>query len=173
MTTTIVTKRAHLTDQFKERLDRKMAKLSKFFDEDANAKVVVSTVRDKESVEVTVTSKGLLFRSEETAEDMVDSLEAVMDSLTRQILRNRKKLQDRVKKTPVELESSDPVEEEEEFQLVRTKTFPVRFMSVEEAILQMNLLGHTFFLFRNEVTREINVVYRRNDGNYGVLEPES
>lgn len=112
MTTTIVTKRAHLTDQFRERLDRKMAKLSKFFDEDANAKVVVSTVRDKEIVEVTVTSKGLLFRSEETAEDMVDSLEAVMDSLTRQILRNRKKLQDRVKKTPVELESSDPVEEE-------------------------------------------------------------
>lgn len=173
MTTTIVTKRAHLTDQFRERLDRKMAKLSKFFDEDANAKVVVSTVRDKEIVEVTVTSKGLLFRSEETAEDMVDSLEAVMDSLTRQILRNRKKLQDRVKKTPVELESSDPVEEEEEFQLVRTKTFPVRFMSAEEAILQMNLLGHTFFLFRNEVTREINVVYRRNDGSYGVLEPES
>ena len=62
--------------------------------------------------------------------------------------------------------------EEEEFQLVRTKTFPVRFMSAEEAILQMNLLGHTFFLFRNEVTGEINVVYRRNDGSYGVLEPE-
>lgn len=128
MTTTIVTKRAHLTDQFKERLDRKMAKLSKFFDEDANAKVVVSTVRDKESVEVTVTSKGLLFRSEETAEDMVDSLEAVMDSLTRQILRNRKKLQDRVKKTPVELESSDPGEEwKEEFQLVRTKDLSCAF----------------------------------------------
>lgn len=171
MTTTIVTKKAHLTDQFKERLDRKMAKLSKFFDEDANAKVVVSTVRDKEIVEVTVTSKGLLFRSEETTENMVDSLEAVMDSLTRQILRNRKKLQDRVKKMPVELESSGPMEEEE-FQLVRTKTFPVRFMSAEEAILQMNLLGHTFFLFRNEVTGEINVVYRRNDGSYGVLEPE-
>lgn len=148
-----------------------MAKLSKFFDEDANAKVVVSTVRDKEIVEVTVTSKGLLFRSEETTENMVDSLEAVMDSLTRQILRNRKKLQDRVKKMPVELESSGPMEEEE-FQLVRTKTFPVRFMSAEEAILQMNLLGHTFFLFRNEVTGEINVVYRRNDGSYGVLEPE-
>lgn len=175
MTTTIVTKRAHLTDQFKDRLDRKMAKLSKFFDEDANAKVVVSTVRDKETVEVTVTSKGLLFRSEETTENMVDSLEAVMDSLTRQIIRNRKKLQDRLKKAPIEndLESAgaEP-EEEEEFQVVRTKTFPVRFMNVEEAILQMNLLGHTFFLYRNELSGEVNVVYRRNDGSYGVLEPE-
>lgn len=146
MTTTIVTKKAHLTDQFKERLDRKMAKLSKFFDEDANAKVVVSTVRDKEIVEVTVTSKGLLFRSEETTENMVDSLEAVMDSLTRQILRNRKKLQDRVKKMPVELESSGPMEEEE-FQLVRTKTFPVRFMSAEEAILQMTFWVTPFSYF--------------------------
>ena len=174
MTTTIVTKRAHLTDQFKERLDRKMAKLSKFFDEDANAKVVVSTVRDKETVEVTVTSKGLLFRSEETTENMVDSLEAVMDSLTRQIIRNRKKLQDRLKKAPIEndLEPAGSEAEEEEFQVVRTKTFPVRFMSVEEAILQMNLLGHTFFLYRNELSGEVNVVYRRNDGSYGVLEPE-
>lgn len=89
---------------------------------------------------------------------MVDSLEAVMDSLTRQIIRNRKKLQDRLKKAPIEndLESAgaEP-EEEEEFQVVRTKTFPVRFMNVEEAILQMNLLGHTFFLYRNELSGEV------------------
>lgn len=62
--------------------------------------------------------------------------------------------------------------EEEEFHVVKTKTFPVRFMNVEEAILQMNLLGHTFFMFRNDVSNEINVVYKRNDGQYGVLEPE-
>ncbi len=176
MTTTLITKKAHVSDAFKERLDRKLSKLEKFFEDDAKATVVVSTFRDMETVEVTVTSKGLLFRSEKTTPNMIDSLEAVTDAVTRQIVRNKKKLQDRIKQGAfVQAEAGAPepaTMEEEEFHVVKTKTFPVRFMNVEEAILQMNLLGHTFFMFRNDVSNEINVVYKRNDGQYGVLEPE-
>lgn len=175
MTTTLITKKAHVSEAFKDRLERKLSKLEKFFEDDAKATVVVSTFRDMETVEVTVTSKGLLFRSEKTTPNMIDSLEAVTDAVTRQIVRNKKKLQDRIKQgafLQTESEVSEPPQEEEEFHVVKTKTFPVRFMNVEEAILQMNLLGHTFFMFRNDVSNEINVVYRRNDGQYGVLEPE-
>ena len=172
MTTTIITKKAHVNDAFRERADRKMAKLEKFFNDDAKASIVVSTFRNLETVEVTVTSGGLLFRSEKMAPKMIDALEAATDMVYKQIVRNRGKLKDRMK-TGAFL--SEPVEEEqpeEEPRVVKTKVFPVRFMSVDEAILQMELLGHSFFMFRNEVTNEINVLYKRNDGQYGVLEPE-
>lgn len=172
MTTTIITKKAHVTDAFRERADRKMAKLEKFFNEDAKATIVVSTFRNLETVEVTVTSGGLLFRSEKMAPKMIDALEAATDMVYKQIVRNRGKLKDRMKTGAFLSEPVDEEVPEEEPHVVKTKTFPVRFMSVDEAILQMELLGHNFFMFRNEVTNEINVLYKRNDGQYGVLEPE-
>jgi len=175
MTTTLSTKKAHITDAFQERLDRKMAKLDKFFGDDAKAAVMVSIHKDMATVEVTITSKGFLFRSEKTAPDMNDALEAVTDAVTTQIIRNRKRLQDKWKGVhTLTHDEGTPVvadhEHEEDYQVVKTKTFPVRFMNVEEAILQMNLLGHTFFMYRNDVSREINVVYKRKDGHYGLIE---
>lgn len=175
MKTTIITKKAHVNDAFRERVDRKLAKLGKFFDDDAKATIVVSTFRNMETVEVTVTSGGLLFRSEKMAPQKLDALEAATDMVSKQIIRNRKKLQDRLKEGAFVVDVEEPipdVEPEEEPHVVKTKTFPVRFMSVDEAILQMELLGHNFFMYRNEVSGEINVVYKRNDGQYGVLEPE-
>ena len=175
MTTTIITKKAHVTDAFRERADRKMAKLEKFFNEDAKATIVVSSFRNLETVEVTVTSGGLLFRSEKMAPKMIDALESATDMVYKQIVRNREKLKDRMKAGAFLTEPEEPEDElpeENEPHVVKTKTFPVRFMSVDEAILQMELLGHSFFMFRNEVTNEINVLYKRNDGQYGVLEPE-
>ena len=116
----------------------------------------------------------MFFRGEKTSRDRQVSLDMVVDVLSSQIVRNKNRLERRLKTPvpqPAELEIPELEDQEGPDTLVKTKKFPVAVMDVEEAILQMNLLGHEFFMFRSGETGEINVVYRRKDGNYGLLEP--
>ena len=104
---------------------------------------------------------------------MEEALDKVMDSLARQIRKNKTRLEKRLYASTIEDLYPEPVEEEADYQVVRTKRLPIKPLDVEEAILQMNLLGHEFFMFRNADTNEINVVYHRKNGDYGLLEPEA
>ena len=167
--------RTTVQDDFKDRLEKKISKLDRFFDEQAVANVTVShSSNDRETVEVTINYNGIVFRSEETTDDRLKSLEFVVDSLIRQIRKNKTKLQKRLKATAFEaVGGADAPVEQEEYKIVKSKSFPVKPMDVEEAILQMNMLDHEFFMFRNCEDNQINVVYRRKNGNYGLIEPEA
>lgn len=172
MTINIAARKTTVKDSFKERVEKKLAKLDRFFDDSAAASVVVTNERERETVEVTIHSQGMVFRAEDTTGDRLDSLESVTDALLRQITRNKSKLEKKVKSPGFEAAfvGYDEVPEED-YRVVRSKRFALKPMNVDEAILQMNMVGHEFFMFRNDETSEINVVYRRKDGNYGVLEP--
>ncbi len=171
MNITYLGRKTTIKDSFKEYAAKRLKRLEKFFDDDPNVMIVVTNEGDEETVEVTIKSRGMFFRGEKTSRDRQISLDLVADVLSSQI-RNKNRLERRLK-TPVPVieELTGELEQEGPDTLVKTKKFPVAVMDVEEAILQMNLLGHEFFMFRNGETGEINVVYRRKDGNYGLLEP--
>lgn len=171
-----------MTDALRNYVEKKIGKLERYFDTPLNTdvNVTMSVFRGEQIVEVTIPLKGVLLRAEERSEDMYASIDVVVDKLERQIRKyktkvNRKFRQDgsirALINENVESTLNEDVEEEEEFQIVRTKRFPMKPMDPEEAILQMNLLGHNFFVFSNMDTDEINVVYKRNDGKYGLIEP--
>ena len=172
MNITYLGRKTTIKDSFKEYAAKRLKRLEKFFDDDPNVMIVVTNEGDEETVEVTIKSRGMFFRGEKTSRDRQISLDLVAEVLSRQIVRNKNRLERRLK-TPVPVieELTGELEQEGPDTLVKTKKFPVAVMDVEEAILQMNLLGHEFFMFRNGETGEINVVYRRKDGNYGLLEP--
>lgn len=175
----IITKNTSVRENFKEKAAKKLAKFDRFFGDDASAIITVINQNDRETVEITVKAGGMFFRAERTTADRLDSLEAATDALAKQIVRNKKKLIKKFQNAPAEIpfedEAVEPEEEDEakeEYGIVRTKRFAVNSMDPQEAILQMNMLGHSFFMFRDATTDEINLVYRRDDGNYGLLIPE-
>jgi len=162
-------------DSFKEHAEKKLSKVARFFDDDADAKVTATVEKSCQIVEVTVASRGMIFRAEESAQNMNEALDDCIDSIIRQIRRNKTRLEKRLRTGDFDAiiaEAEAAVDEEEPYEVVRTKAVVLKPESVEEAILQMNLLGHMFYMFRNAETAEINVVYKRNDGGYGVLVPE-
>jgi putative sigma-54 modulation protein len=174
MKITTVGRKVNLRDNFKELVEKKLSKFDRIFDEDAEATVTVTVERNRQTVEITIKQRGMIYRAEETASEMNEALDDVVSALGRQIRRNKTRLE-RAKKVQPDLDFSDAYydEEDEEINVVKTKSFAVRVMTPEEAILQMNLMDHQFFLFRDDETGEINVVYRRKDGNYGLLKPEN
>ncbi len=177
MNVTCTGRKVNLKDAFKQRAEKRLAKLDKFFSDSAQAQVTVTVEKDWQTVEVTVKDKGLAVRAEKSADRMEDALDAAVDLLTRRIVKNRKKLDNRVYQPAVEayVEQqyvSEAPAEEEPYHIIREKHFPVKPCTVDEAILEMNMLGHEFFLFRDSDTDEIHVVYRRKNGSYGVLVPE-
>ncbi len=172
MKMSIVARKMFMGPAFAERAEQKLGKLDKFFKADAECTVTLTKApRDMLQVEATVRSGGMLFRAETTDEDANCAIDTLVDLLIRQIRKNKTRLERRLREGAfaADLET----EEEEEFRVVRTKRVPVRSMEVEEAILQMNLLGHQFFAFLNAQTGHINVVYHRRNGDYGLLEPYS
>lgn len=174
MTTKFVGKKTTVRDSFKAYAEKKLAKLNKFFESEADATIVVSNEAQDETVEVTIKASGLFFRAEKTSDDRTVAFDMVMDVLTRQIVKNKKKLEKKFKAAiPEDFFTAQPEEEKEEPEktLVRKKKFFVGTMTADEAVLQMELIGHEFFMFRNPADGQINVVYRRRDGNYGLLEP--
>ena len=172
MNISIISKNTSVRDSFRERCEKKLAKLDRFFGDDAKATVTVTNQNGRETVEATITAGGMFFRAEKTTSDRLDSLEATVDALTKQITRNKKRLEHKFQGAKFAELAADFYEEPaEEYGVVKTKQFRVSQMDVQEAILQMNMLGHNFFMFRNTETGEINVVYKRNDEKYGVLEP--
>ena len=159
--------------------EKKVGKLDRFFKEDATASLTFSVEKDRNRVEVTIRSSGTIFRVSESTSDMHASIDAAVASLERQIRKNKTRLEKRLRDGAIEREIKPfqiPSDDagEEEFKVVRNKKFYIAPMSVEEAILQMNLLGHSFFAFKNEdAGGAFAVVYRRNDGDYGIIEDET
>lgn len=175
MKITYTARKVTLRDNFKERVEKKLAKFKKLFSDDAEAFVVVTLEKNRQTVEITIRDNRMVYRAESTMNEMNDALDRVVDILMRQIRKNKTRLEKRIKSgaTLDEITAGLPAEEEpeDEYQVVRKKQILVKPISVEEAILEMNMVNHDFFMFINAETDEMNVVYKRADGNYGVLEP--
>ncbi len=174
MKVTVIGKKCTPRDSFIERAEKKLGKIDKFFGDDATAKVTAKVEKNTKIVEVTINHNGVIFRAQERSDDMIDALDTCVDVLIRQIRKNKTKLEKKFK-SAVSFDMSDftdVIDEEDEFDLVRTKEVPLKPQSVDEAILQMNMLGHKFYMFLDAETSDICVVYSRNDGGYGLLIPE-
>jgi putative sigma-54 modulation protein len=180
-------KNIEITDWLREYVEKKASKLDRYLPGIQEARVELSVQKtrssqDRQVAQITVRSNGLILRAEERTDDMFAAVDAVMDKMHRQIARYKGKRIDRwqgqgvgrtdVALEPVEEEIIEELAEEEEPSIVRVKRFVVSPMDESEAIEQMELLGHDFFVFFNVVSGKMNVLYRRKDGNYGVLEPE-
>lgn len=154
--------------------EKKVMKLARFFEEDAEALVVFSVEKNRNNVELTVHGAGTWFRAHESTSDMFASIDAAVGTIEGQIRKNKTRLARRLRQDAFSRnveETSFASEPEEELQIVRTKKFPFAAMSQEEAVLQMNLLEHAFFAFRDaDNDGAFAVVYRRNDGGYGIIE---
>lgn len=156
----------------KEMAQKKLAKFDKFFDENAEMTVCFSRRNETEIVEITIRTAGLLFRAEEGSESFANAVDNAVEALERQIRKNKTRLEKQVRSEGLKIAEMDYADEEEEGEFrIRTKTFSVKPMSVEEAILQMNLLGHAFFVFSDAETGDTCVVYKRKDGDYGLIVP--
>jgi putative sigma-54 modulation protein len=173
MNITIIGRKCTPRESFKERAEQKLRKVEKFFGPDADAKVTASAEKNDKVVEITLSKGGYIFRAQERSQDMEDALDKCVDSLIRQIRKNKTRLEKRIHEVSFDEVFNAVEDEEPEFEVVRTKSVIVKPESVEEAILQMNLLGHQFYMFRNSETDLLNVVYKRKDGGYSVLEPVS
>ena len=168
-------KNIEITDALRNRVEKKIGRLEKFFSPGTETQVTLSVEKTRQIVEVTIPFNGIVLRAEESNGDMYTSLDKLVDVLERQIRRNKTRLAKKLHEDAFENENfivDEYIPEEDDFNIVRSKRFAVKPMDIEEAILQMNLLGHQFFVFSNAKTREVNVVYRRKDGNYGLIEPE-
>ncbi len=171
MKTTYVTKKMTLSEKEKQLVDKKLAKLHKFFTDDATAALTFTVVREEVTVEVTVMDHGMIFRGERSAVDKMMALDEIIDLLIRQVRKNKTRLS---KSLYAEDPGFDPWEDgEDDFNLVRTKEVFLRPMDLTEAILQMNLLDHNFFMFLDSETEKVSVVYRRKDGQYGLIRSEN
>ena len=172
MKVNITGRQLNVFDEMKELIEKKLAKLDKFFPKGATANVVLSSRHGDKIMEITLQSGGTLFRSEVKADSFRNALDGAVSNIERQIRKNKTRLQKHLREQIVFPDAGfdDTAEEEEE--ILRTKTFSIRPMSPEDAILEMNLLGHDFFLFVNSETGKTCAVYRRKGGGYGLLEPE-
>lgn len=169
----ITGKNIALTDALKSTVEKKLGKLEKYFNPEVEVHATLSVQKNRQIIEVTIPFNGILLRGEESTTDMYTSIDNVVDKLEKQILKHKTKLERRTHDGSLRLmEIPNEAFDEEEPQIVKTKRFAVKPMDVDEAVLQMDLLGHDFFVFRNADSNEVNVVYKRKDGNYGLIEPE-
>jgi len=170
-------KNIEITEALRNKTVKKLGKLEKFFNPGTDVYVTMSVEKNRHIVEVTIPFNGVVIRAEESSGDMYASIDMVIDVLEGQIRRHKTRLKKRLYNGAIKAEYFEQInkqegEEEQEFKVVRSKKFAIKPMTVEEAILQMNLLGHQFFVFTNADNEETNVVYKRKDGNYGLIEPE-
>lgn len=173
MKVTVVTKNIELTPALKEMVERKVSKLDKYFESNVNAKATLSVQRNRHRVEIAIPFNGILLRAEEITDDMYKSIDKVEEKLERQIRKQRTKLSRRMNDSLRFAEiATDKFGDEHEGELVKTKRFAVKPMNVDEAILQMELIGHNFFVYKDADTNSISVLYKRKDGDYGLLEPD-
>ncbi len=173
MKITITGRQTHVPKDVAEIIEKKLSKLDKYFKDDATATVKLKNERDKDKIEVTIIAGQNMFRSEEVDETYQNALDNALETLVRQIRKNKTKLEKRLRdasRAELFAENVD-FEEEGEFD-IRTKSFSVKPMTVEEAILQMNVTGHDFYMFRDESSDEICVVYKRRDKGYGLIIPQ-
>ena len=159
-----------VSDSLKARAEKKLSKLDRYFNKEAEAIIRFRQQRGGRNIcEITVSVDGLILRAEENSNDMYLSIDRAVDKLESQIRRYRTKMG----KPDAPEEKVEPVYEEASYDVVRVKKFSAKPMDVDDAITQMELLGHNFFLFMNAENDSMNVLYRRNDGSYGLLVPEN
>ena len=168
MKITIMGRKCSPRESFKEHAEKKLAKVERFFGEDTEAKVIASVEKSSQTVEITIVNQGMIFRAQERAENMNEALDKCVDSLIRQIRKNKTKIEKKLRNGSID----DLLPPEEDLDVVRIKTVSLKPQSEEEAILQMNLLDHEFYVFLNDASNSVNVVYKRSDGGYGLIKPE-
>ena len=172
MKITVSGKQMTVRPSLKELTEKKLAKFDRFFGDEAEATVSYSCRHDLQYVEITIYYGGTIFRAEEGADSFQTAIDRAIEALERQMRKNKTRLEKRLREGAFDPMPGDLDEEEEgEFQ-IRTKYIPYKPMSVEEAILQMNLLGHSFFVFRNVEDGVLSIVYARKQGGYGVIETD-
>lgn len=163
-------RKVNISEDLRAYAEKKLSKLDRYFRNEAVANVTAGHEGSRDWLEVTVKYEGMLFRATERGEDFKALIDGVQATIDRQIRKNKTRLERRFREGSIKFDAEVEELPEEEFELVRTKKFPVKPMAVEEAILQMNLLGHKFFVFRNMDNEAFSVVYRRDDGGYGLIE---
>lgn len=161
-----------VTNALKEYVAKRLSKLDRFMDELGEAQVTLKVEKDSHRVEVTIPVNGMILRGEETTGDMYASIDLVSEKLEKQIEKYKGKLMRRRQPAAGDPKGVFAYQADDGPRVVKTKRFAVKPMAVDEAVLQMNLLGHSFFVFSNAETELVNVVYKRKDGNYGLIEPE-
>lgn len=171
MKTTFNLRKVGLFEKEQKMIEKKLTRLDKFFSDDATATVTVSKVRDIMETEVTVSEKGMIFRAERSGKSVTACVDEIIDILIRQIRKNKTRLEKRLYQGAA-MNFDNEYTDEEDYNIIRTKKVYLKPMSAENAILEMNMLGHSFFLFINEDNNKTTVVYKRNDGDYALLEAE-
>ena len=177
MKVSVIGRQMTVSDDLKARVEKKLAKFDKFFPDGAEAHAAFSKVREIEKLEITISYKGTLFRSEEKAKTFENALDQCVENIERQIRKNKTRLERRMKEGSLgELEPADgaldiPADDDDK-DFIRVKEFDLKPMSADEAILQMDLLEHNFFVFNDAETDQTCVVYKRNDGGYGLIVPK-
>lgn len=176
MKITLRGKNIEITEAIEEKVSEKLSKLDKYFivSENVEAKVLVRTYPYGQKIEVTIPTEYVLLRAEVVDQDLYNAIDLVIDKLEGQIRKYKTRLNRKSKdnKLAFNLASIEPLEDEEEDVLVKTKTITPKPMDMEEAIMQMELIGHSFFVYRDTETDAISIVYSRNDGDYGLIETE-
>ena len=171
---TITGRNIEVTEGLRSAVESKLGKLEKYFDKDVDINVTLSVEKDRQKIEVTIPVKGSIIRSEQTSSDMYVSIDLVEEVIERQLKKYKNKIVDKhhneaaFAKEYVENE----YEPTDEVKIIRTKRFGIKPMDPEEACVQMELLGHNFYVFFNSETEEVNVVYKRKGNTYGLIEPE-
>ncbi|MCL6611456.1 MAG: ribosome-associated translation inhibitor RaiA [Peptococcaceae bacterium] len=160
-----------VTGALKDYVEKRLGKLDKYLDNLGDVQVTLTVEKDSHRIEVTIPINGMILRGEETTGDMYASTDMVVEKLEKQIERYKGRLIKRAGKGNSEGRQAAQAEEDFGPRVVRTKRFAIKPMDIDEAVLQMNLLGHSFFVFSNAETEQVNVVYKRKDGNYGLIEP--
>lgn len=172
MAITVRGKNIEVTPALKEYVAKRIGKVTKYFDALGEITAVLTVEKGRHIVEVTVPVNGMLLRGEESTTDMYTSIDLVIEKLEKQIEKYRTRLSRRMREGVFHTDMVPTSATEEEIRVVKTKRFAVKPMDVEEAILEMNLINHDFFVFINSESEDVNVVYRRKDGHYGLIEPE-
>ncbi len=174
MKITIVGRQMNVWDEMKALIEAKLSKLEKYFNDEGEATVTLSSKHNQKCLEITISYGGTLFRSEVKDETFRNALDKAIYVIERQIRKNKTRLQKRLRAGAFDggiIDTGEDFEEEAEFK-IRRKSFTLKPMSVEEAIMQMNLLDHEFFVFKDDKTGEVCVVYKRRDGDYGLIETQ-
>ncbi len=173
---TIIGKGMEVTDQLRETVENKLGKLEKYFTSDTEIHVTLSVQKGRQKIEVTIPVKGQVIRAEEDSSDMYVSIDLVEEVIERQLRKYKTKLIARHQESgnfkQEFFEDTEDTDDDQEIRIIRTKKFGIKPMYPEDACVQMELSGHDFFVFNNAETDEVNVVYKRKDGSYGLIEPE-
>ena len=174
MRVTVTGKNIEITNALKNVVEKKLDKLDKYFSPNVEAHATLSVQKNRQIIEVTIPFNGVILRGEEATDDMYASIDLVLDKLERQIKKQKTKLQKRMYGDSLRFQfiPDEDIKNGNEPRIVKTKRFAIKPMSDEEAVLQMELLGHNFFMYESAESGDVNVIYKRKDGNYGLIEPE-